>query len=50
MIYDDGIQDNFAIWATAGNLNALKVTPLAWPAKLNFYLLKKQGNIPPHAA
>ncbi len=34
VIYDDGTQDNFAIWATANNLNALKITPLAWPAKL----------------
>jgi len=34
LIYDDGVQDNFAIWATAGNLNALKITPLTWPAKL----------------
>ncbi|MCX6305232.1 MAG: carboxypeptidase regulatory-like domain-containing protein [Bacteroidetes bacterium] len=34
MIYDDGTQDNFAIWATANNLNALKFTPLGWPVKL----------------
>ncbi len=34
MIYDDGIQDNFAIWATANNLNALKFTPLGFPVKL----------------
>ncbi|MEI7898539.1 MAG: hypothetical protein WCJ26_16000, partial [bacterium] len=34
LIYDDGTQDNFAIWATANNLNALKFTPLGWPAKL----------------
>jgi len=34
MIYDDGTQENFAIWANANNLNALKFTPLAWPVKL----------------
>ncbi|MEI7898556.1 MAG: carboxypeptidase regulatory-like domain-containing protein, partial [bacterium] len=34
IIYDDGTQDNFAIWATANNLNALKFTPLSWPVKL----------------
>ncbi|MDD4553569.1 MAG: hypothetical protein PHP04_05155, partial [Bacteroidales bacterium] len=34
LIYDDGIQDNFAIWATANNLNAMKFTPLQWPVKL----------------
>ncbi|MEI7897913.1 MAG: hypothetical protein WCJ26_12820, partial [bacterium] len=34
VIYDDGTQDNFAIWANANNLNALKFTPLSWPVKL----------------
>jgi len=34
MIYDDGTQENFAIWANANNLNALKFTPLAWPIKI----------------
>ena len=34
LIYDDGTQDNFAIWANANNLNALKFTPLSWPVKL----------------
>jgi hypothetical protein len=34
VIYDDGIQDNFAIWANANNLNALKFTALAYPIKL----------------
>ena len=34
LIYDDGIQDNFAIWATGGgnNLNAMKFTPISYPA------------------
>jgi len=34
IIYDDGGEENFAIWATAGNYNALKFTPLSWPVKL----------------
>lgn len=34
LIYDDGVQDNFAIWANNGNLNALKFTPVQWPVKL----------------
>jgi len=34
IIYDDGGQENFAIWANANNLNALKFTPLSWPVKL----------------
>ena len=31
LIYDDGIQDNFAIWATGGglNMNAMKFTPIS---------------------
>ena len=34
LIYDDGIQDNFAIWATGGgnNMNAVKFTPISYPA------------------
>jgi len=33
LIYDDGIQDNFAIWATGGgnNMNAVKFTPISFP-------------------
>lgn len=34
LIYDDGIQDNFAVWTTANNLHALKFTPLGYPATL----------------
>jgi len=34
IIYDDGTPDNFAIWGTGGNLNALKFTPLSWPVKI----------------
>jgi hypothetical protein len=34
LIYDDGGQENFSIWAAENNLNALKFTPLTWPVKL----------------
>jgi hypothetical protein len=32
LLYDDGIQDNFTVWSTQGNMNAVKITPLAYPA------------------
>ena len=34
LIYDDGIQDNFAIYATGSgnNMNAMKFTPIGYPA------------------
>ncbi len=35
LIYDDGLQDNFTIWALQGNLNALRITPLAYPASVS---------------
>ena len=34
LIYDDGIQDNFTIWGNQGNLNAVRITPLGYPAKV----------------
>ena len=34
IIYDDGIQENFTVWATGGNFNALKFTPLMYPASV----------------
>lgn len=34
LIYDDGFQEVFSIWATSGNLHALRFSPLAWPAKV----------------
>ena len=34
LIYDDGIQDNFTVWATQGNQNALRITPLGYPARV----------------
>ena len=30
--YDDGICDNFTVWAQAGNMNAVKFTPVGYPA------------------
>ncbi|MCX6250139.1 MAG: choice-of-anchor J domain-containing protein [Bacteroidetes bacterium] len=33
-LYDDGIQDDFTIWATQGNKNAVKFTPIGYPAKI----------------
>jgi len=31
LLYDDGVEDSFLIWASGGNKNALKFTPLAYP-------------------
>ena len=31
-IFDDGIAENFTVWATAGNRNAVKFTPVGYPA------------------
>jgi len=31
LLYDDGIMDNFTVWAVQGNMNAVKFTPLAYP-------------------
>jgi len=35
LIYDDGIPENFTIWATAGNRNAVKFTPVGYPASVS---------------
>ncbi|MFC2101633.1 carboxypeptidase regulatory-like domain-containing protein [Bacteroidota bacterium] len=32
--YDDGICDNFTVWAVQGNLNAVKFTPVGYPANV----------------
>ncbi len=32
MLYDDGTAENFAAWQLAGNLNAVKFTPVGYPA------------------
>ncbi len=34
ILYDDGIQDDFTVWANAGNQNALKFTSAGYPATL----------------
>jgi len=34
LLYDDGIQEAFTIWASQGNLNAVRFTPPAWPARV----------------
>jgi len=35
ILYDDGVQDNFTVWATQGNMNAVRFTPPAWPLTLD---------------
>ena len=32
VIYDDGVAENFTVWATGGNQNAVKFTPVGYPA------------------
>ena len=32
LIQDDGIQDNFTVWSQPGNMNAVRFTPVAYPA------------------
>ncbi|MEI7662564.1 MAG: carboxypeptidase regulatory-like domain-containing protein [Bacteroidota bacterium] len=34
LLYDDSSQEDFTVWASAGNLDAVKFTPLGWPAKV----------------
>jgi hypothetical protein len=34
LLYDDGIQDNFTSWASQGNMNALRFTPVGFPVKV----------------
>lgn len=34
VLYDDGIQDDFTVWASGGNKNALKFLPLAYPVNI----------------
>ena len=34
LIYDDGIEDAFAVWQAEGNLDAVKFTPVGYPATL----------------
>ena len=32
LIYDDGVPENWTVWATSGNKNATKFTPVGYPA------------------
>lgn len=32
--YDDGICDNWTVWGTGGNMNAVKFTPLSYPVHI----------------
>ena len=34
LVYDDGSQESYSVWAAAGNMHALRFTPLGWPAKV----------------
>ncbi len=34
LLYDDGIQENFTVWGLQGNMNAVRFTPVAYPAKV----------------
>ncbi|MDP1621769.1 MAG: choice-of-anchor J domain-containing protein [Bacteroidales bacterium] len=34
LLYDDGIQDNFTVWASQGNMNSLKFSPAGFPVKV----------------
>jgi hypothetical protein len=49
LLYDDGMQDNFSVWATQGNMNGVKFTPPAYPALVTggSVHLGSQSNYPP---
>jgi hypothetical protein len=34
IIYDDGVAENWTVWATQGNMDAVKFTPISYPAKV----------------
>ena len=34
LLYDDGIQENWTIWADPNNMNAVKFTPVGYPANI----------------
>ncbi|TSA28547.1 MAG: T9SS C-terminal target domain-containing protein [Bacteroidetes bacterium] len=34
LLYDDGIQDDFTVWAAQGNMNAVRFTPVAQPVQV----------------
>lgn len=35
MLYDDGLQDNFTVWAAQGNMNGVRFSPPAFPASVS---------------
>ena len=35
LLYDDGIQEGFTVWAFQGNMNAVRFTPVASPVTVN---------------
>ena len=47
--YDDGIADNFTVWAQQGNINAVRFTPLAWPINVKGGMIHigNPSNYPP---
>jgi len=49
LLYDDGIQDDFTVWATQGNMNAVRFTPVGYPALLTggSVNIGNSGNYPP---
>ncbi len=34
LLYDDGIQDQFSVWATQGNMNGVRFSPPGYPAQI----------------
>jgi hypothetical protein len=48
ILYDDGIQDDFTVWASGGNMNAVRFTPAGYPAILTGGSLNigNSGNYP----
>ncbi|MEI6456176.1 MAG: choice-of-anchor J domain-containing protein [bacterium] len=49
ILYDDGIQDDFTIWAEQGNMNAVRFDPATYPAVLTGGMINigTQANYPP---
>jgi len=34
LLYDDGIKEDFTVWATQGNMNGVRFSPLGYPAEV----------------
>jgi hypothetical protein len=49
ILYDDGIQDNFTVWANQGNMNAVRFTPAGYPVTIRggSVHIGEPGNYPP---